>query len=58
MSRIEKIRELFEEHGIDSEVIRVYTNLQGYNVDSFKDLDHYYDISSYDDELYDLLYEE
>lgn len=45
MSRIEKIRELFDEHGINSEVIRVYTNLQGYNVESFKDLDHYYDIS-------------
>ena len=58
MSRIEKIMDLFEEHGIDSEVIRVYTNLQGYNVESFKDLDHYYDISSYDDELYKLLYEE
>ena len=58
MSRIEKIRDLFEEHGISPEVIRVYTNLQGYNAESFKDLDHYYDISSYDDELYNLLYEE
>ena len=58
MSRIEKIRELFDEYGISSEVIRVYTNLQGYNVESFKDLDSYYDISSYDDELYNLLYEE
>lgn len=58
MSKIEKIMDLFEEHGIDSEVIRVYTNLQGYNIESFKDLDSYYDISSYDNELYYLLYEE
>lgn len=58
MSRIEKIMELFNEHGIDLEVIRVYTNLQGYNIESFKDLDHYYDLSSYDNELYSLLYEE
>lgn len=58
MSRIEKIIELFNEHGIDPEVIRVYTNLQGYNIESFKDLDHYYELSSYDNELYSLLYEE
>lgn len=58
MSKIEKIRDLFEEHGISPEVIRVYTNLQGYNIESFKDLDSYYDLSSYDDELYDLLYDE
>lgn len=58
MSRLEQINQLFEDLGINSEVIRVYTNLQGYNIESFKDLDSYYDLSSYNDDLYNLLYED
>lgn len=58
MSRIEKISNKFEDLGINPEVIRVYTNLQGCTIESFKDLDFYYDLSSYDNELYNLLYED
>lgn len=58
MSRLEQIKQLFEDLGINPEVIRVYTNLQGYSVESFIDLDKYYDLSSYNDDLYNLLYED
>lgn len=58
MYEYDKIVQKFKELGINEEVIQVYTTLQGYNIESFRDLDYYYDLSSYDDELYDLLYEE
>ena len=58
MSKIEEVHQIFKDLGINPEIIRVYTNLQGYNIESFRDLDSYYDLSSYDDKLYNLLYED
>lgn len=57
MYEYDKIVQKFKELGITEEVIQVYNTLQGYSIESFRDLDYYYDLSSYDDELYNLLYE-
>lgn len=42
---------------VNEDILCFYTNINGFTIESLMDIDDYYDLSAYDDELYKMLYD-